>query len=59
MGGLLSFRRDREAPQFEAATATRAKIFVQGLVVTAFTPKSLIFITAFPPRFLDGARFLG
>ena len=40
-------------------TTTRTNVFVQGLVVTIPNPKSLIFIAAFLPQFVDSARPLG
>lgn len=40
-------------------TTTRAHVFVQGLVVTIPNPKSLIFIAAFLPQFIDSTRPLG
>jgi homoserine/homoserine lactone efflux protein len=40
-------------------TTTRTNVFVQGLVVTIPNPKSLIFIAAFLPQFIDSTRPLG
>jgi threonine/homoserine/homoserine lactone efflux protein len=34
-------------------------VFVQGLITTILNPKSLIFIAAFLPQFIDEARPLG
>lgn len=40
-------------------TTTRTNAFVQGLVVTIPNPKSLVFIAAFLPQFIDTTRPLG
>lgn len=40
----------------QAAGATHSRLLMQGLVVTLFNPKSLLFIVAFLPQFLDPAR---
>lgn len=41
---------------FEPAKVSRTGLFVQGLVVTIPNPKSLIFIAAFLPQFMDASR---
>lgn len=43
----------------QAQTGTTARLFLQGLTVTVFNPKSLIFIAAFLPQFIDTTRPLG
>ena len=55
----LGFRQWRSADvarDLEAPAATRKGLFVQGLIITIPNPKSLIFIAAFLPQFLDPAR---
>jgi threonine/homoserine/homoserine lactone efflux protein len=42
-----------------APSMSRANLFVQGLVITVPNPKSLIFIAAFLPQFVDSTRPLG
>lgn len=49
--------RSADAPiALDASSASRANLFTQGLVVTIPNPKSLIFIAAFLPQFLDATR---
>jgi homoserine/homoserine lactone efflux protein len=58
----LGFRQWRSADQprgLEAPAVSFKGLFVQGLVTTIPNPKSLIFIAAFLPQFLDPARPLG
>jgi threonine/homoserine/homoserine lactone efflux protein len=43
----------------DARPASRANLFVQGLVITVPNPKSLIFIAAFLPQFIDSTHPLG
>jgi threonine/homoserine/homoserine lactone efflux protein len=43
----------------DARPASRANLFAQGLVVTVPNPKSLIFIAAFLPQFVDSTQPLG
>lgn len=45
--------------EFDTPSASRANLFVQGLVITVPNPKSLIFIAAFLPQFIDSTRSLG
>jgi homoserine/homoserine lactone efflux protein len=54
-----------EAPEPEAQKASGVpkapgkRLFSQGLVATIFNPKSLVFIAAFLPQFIDSRRPLG
>lgn len=41
------------------SSVSRTNLFVQGLVITIPNPKSLIFIAAFLPQFIDVTRPLG
>jgi threonine/homoserine/homoserine lactone efflux protein len=43
----------------KTAPISNANLFVQGFVVTTFNPKSLIFIAAFLPQFIDAASPAG
>jgi threonine/homoserine/homoserine lactone efflux protein len=45
--------------EFGSLSASGARLFVQGLVITIPNPKSLIFIAAFLPQFIDTTRPLG
>ncbi len=49
-----------DAPlKIDGAPESNAKLFVQGITVTVPNPKSLIFIAAFLPQFIDTTRPLG
>lgn len=54
--GIKQWKGAGEALNIETSPASRANLFVQGFVVTTFNPKSLIFIAAFLPQFIDAAR---
>lgn len=54
--GIKQWRSAGEALNIETSPASRANLFVQGFIVTTFNPKSLIFIAAFLPQFIDAAR---
>ncbi|MDH3997991.1 MAG: LysE family translocator [Desulfuromonadales bacterium] len=54
--GIKQWRSADEPLPFAAAAASKTNLFVQGLVVTIFNPKSLIFIAAFLPQFIDATR---
>lgn len=45
--------------ELESAPVTNTNLFSQGLVITIFNPKSLIFIAAFMPQFIDAGRPMG
>ena len=57
--GIKQWRGASEPLKIENATVSKTNLFVQGLVVTIPNPKSLIFIAAFLPQFIDAARPLG
>jgi homoserine/homoserine lactone efflux protein len=42
--------------EVDTSSVSKTNLFVQGLVVTIPNPKSLIFIAAFVPQFIDAAR---
>ena len=54
--GIKQWKSAGEALNIETSPTSRANLFVQGLVVTTFNPKSLIFIAAFLPQFIDATR---
>jgi threonine/homoserine/homoserine lactone efflux protein len=57
--GIRQWRSAKEPLRFDTSSVSNANLFVQGLVITIFNPKSLIFIAAFLPQFIDAARPLG
>ena len=57
--GIKQWRSAGEPPEIDISSVSNANLFVQGLVITIPNPKSLIFIAAFLPQFIDTARPLG
>ncbi|MBU2646963.1 LysE family translocator [bacterium] len=57
--GIKQWRSANEPLVFDTSSVSRTNLFVQGLVVTIPNPKSLIFIAAFLPQFIDTARPVG
>ncbi|WP_319408123.1 LysE family translocator [uncultured Desulfosarcina sp.] len=57
--GIKQWRSASEPPVFETSAVSKTNLFVQGLVITIPNPKSLIFIAAFLPQFIDSTRPLG
>ena len=57
--GIKQWRSASVPLKLDAPSASRANLFVQGLVITIPNPKSLIFIAAFLPQFIDATRPLG
>ena len=57
--GIKQWRSASEPLKFDTSSVSKKNLFVQGLVVTIPNPKSLIFIAAFLPQFIDAARPLG
>jgi homoserine/homoserine lactone efflux protein len=57
--GIKQWRSASEPLEFDASSVSKTNLFVQGLVVTIPNPKSLIFIAAFLPQFIDPGRSLG
>lgn len=45
--------------EFDSSQVSKTNLFIQGLVITIPNPKSLIFIAAFLPQFIDSGRPLG
>lgn len=54
--GVKQWRGAGEPIEVDTATVSRTNLFVQGLVVTIPNPKSLVFIAAFLPQFIDASR---
>jgi threonine/homoserine/homoserine lactone efflux protein len=57
--GIKQWRSASEPLEFYTSSVSKTNLFVQGLVITIPNPKSLIFIAAFLPQFIDAARPLG
>ncbi len=57
--GIKQWRSAGEPLKVDTSSVSRTNLFVQGLVITIPNPKSLIFIAAFLPQFIDAARPLG
>lgn len=54
--GIKQWRSAAKAADVGAAPPSTTRLFIQGLVVTIANPKSLIFIAAFLPQFIDMAE---
>lgn len=57
--GIKQWRCASEPLEFDTSAISKANLFVQGLIVTIPNPKSLIFIAAFLPQFIEVERPLG
>ena len=57
--GIRQWRSASAPVEWDTPSESRANLFGQGLVITIFNPKSLIFIAAFLPQFIDTTRPLG
>ncbi len=57
--GIKQWRGASEPLIFDSSSVSKTNLFVQGLVITIPNPKSLIFIAAFLPQFIDATRPLG
>ena len=57
--GIKQWRSASEPLEFDTSSVSKTNLFVQGLVITIPNPKSLIFIAAFLPQFINAARPLG
>jgi len=57
--GIKQWRSASESLEFDTSSVSKTNLFVQGLVVTIPNPKSLIFIAAFLPQFINAERPLG
>lgn len=54
--GIKQWQSANEPLDLETQTTSNVKLFVQGLIITIPNPKSLIFIAAFLPQFIDTNR---
>lgn len=57
--GIKQWRKAGEPQEMKTAPASKKSLFVQGLVVTIPNPKSLLFIAAFLPQFINTDQSLG
>ena len=57
--GIKQWKSASEPLAFAPAPVSKTNLFVQGLIITIPNPKSLIFIAAFLPQFIDATRPLG
>jgi homoserine/homoserine lactone efflux protein len=57
--GIKQWQSAGEPLELDTSTVSKRNLFVQGLVITIPNPKSLIFIAAFLPQFIDAAHPLG
>ncbi len=57
--GVKQWRSASTPLAFDTSSVSKTNLFVQGVVITIPNPKSLIFIAAFLPQFIDAARPLG
>lgn len=53
--GVQQWRADPGEPELAPSPARRRSLFAQGLAVTTVNPKSLVFLAAFFPQFIDPA----
>jgi homoserine/homoserine lactone efflux protein len=54
--GIKQWQSTKESLDLQTQITPNAKLFVQGLIITIPNPKSLIFIAAFLPQFIDTNR---
>ena len=54
--GIKQWQSSNNPIDFNTASNSNKSVFVQGLITTIFNPKSLIFIAAFLPQFIDPSR---
>lgn len=57
--GIKQWRSASEPLNFDASDVSKKNLLVQGLIITIPNPKSLVFIAAFLPQFIDATRPLG
>jgi threonine/homoserine/homoserine lactone efflux protein len=57
--GVKQWRSANNPLKIEKSTISKKNLFLQGLVITIFNPKSLIFIAAFLPQFINTANPIG
>ena len=57
--GIKQWRSANEPLETETSSGAKKNLFFQGLIITIFNPKSLIFIAAFLPQFINTANPIG
>ena len=57
--GIKQWQSASDPVAFDTSSVSKTNLFVQGLVITIPNPKSLIFIAAFLPQFIDATRPVG
>lgn len=57
--GVKQWRSANNPLKLDTASVSRTNLFVQGMIITIPNPKSLIFIAAFLPQFIDAGQPLG
>ncbi|MFW5490295.1 MAG: LysE family translocator [Desulfovibrio sp.] len=57
--GVRQWMNSKNAFEFDEMSVSKMNLFAQGVIVTVPNPKSLIFIAAFLPQFIDMTRPLG
>lgn len=57
--GIKQWQNAGDPPMLDTSSISKTNLFVQGIVVTIPNPKSLIFIAAFLPQFIDTAHPIG
>lgn len=57
--GIKQWRSAGDPLELDTSSVSKANLLVQGVVITIPNPKSLIFIAAFLPQFIDATRPLG
>ena len=57
--GIKQWRSASRPLDIKTSSAKTKNVFVQGLITTILNPKSLIFIAAFLPQFIDTTRPIG
>ena len=57
--GIKQWRSASEPLEVDNSSVSKKNLLVQGIAITIPNPKSLIFIAAFLPQFIDAARPLG
>ena len=57
--GIKQWRSTNDPLELETSSVSKKNLFFQGLVITIPNPKSLIFIAAFLPQFINTANPIG
>jgi len=57
--GIQQFQKANSISNIDIIKTSKINLFIQGLIVTIFNPKSLLFIAAFLPQFIDPNLSIG